>query len=112
MAEKSVVNVTDAEFEREVLNSEGISVVDFWSPRCGPCRTMAPILEGFAENNAGKVKAYKLDVDDNPKTAEKFEIRSVPTLIFFKDGKQTTVVAGTLSASSLQEKADAILSAG
>ncbi|UCF56867.1 MAG: thioredoxin family protein, partial [Deltaproteobacteria bacterium] len=85
MPESKPVNITDDEFEKEVLQGEGISVVDFWAPWCGPCHTMAPALEAFAAANSGKVKVFKIDSDDNPKTAEKYGIKSIPTVIFFKD---------------------------
>jgi len=102
-------NVTDAQFEQDVLESKGISVVDFWAPWCGPCHTMAPALEAFAEGNAGKVNVFKLDVDDNPKTAEKYGIRSIPTVIFFRDGAQADVNVGAMSESALQGKLDSLL---
>ncbi len=103
-------NLTDDEFEKEVLGHQGISVVDFWAPWCGPCIQMAPSLESFAASNAGKVTVYKLDVDENPKTAERFEIRSIPTIIFFKDGQVRHISRATMSASSLQNKLNELLS--
>lgn len=102
--------LTDDQFEQEVLNHRGISVVDFWAPWCGPCIQMAPALESFAASNAGKVTVYKLDVDENPKTAERFEIRSVPTIIFFKDGRPEHISRGTMSVTSLQSKLNELLS--
>ena len=87
-------NITDDQFEREVLKHQGISVVDFWAPWCGPCIQMAPGLEAFAAANATKVKVFKLDVDENPKSAEKYEIRSVPTIIFFRSGQPQHVARG------------------
>ncbi len=103
-------SLTDDQFEREILNHRGISVVDFWAPWCGPCIQMAPALESFAASNAGKVIVYKLDVDENPKTAERFEIRSVPTIIFFKDGRPEHISRGTMSVASLQSKLNELLS--
>lgn len=94
--------LTDDEFEAQVLNADGISVVDFWSPRCGPCHQMAPALDAFSESNAGRVKVFKLDVDDNPKTAERYEIRSVPTVIYFKDGLAMATHRGAMSQVALQ----------
>ncbi|MFC1533555.1 thioredoxin [Thermodesulfobacteriota bacterium] len=102
-------NITDARFEGEVLNREGVTVVDFWAPWCGPCISMAPALEAFAEANAGKIRVFKLDVDDNPKTAEKYEIRTVPTVIFFKNGKPVDVSPGAMSESALQDKLDRLI---
>ena len=82
MSENMPSSITDAVFDDEVLNRGGVTVVDFWAPWCGPCHTMAPALERFAAANRGSVTVFKLDVDDNPKTAERYEIRSVPTVIF------------------------------
>jgi thioredoxin 1 len=109
MSEKNTTAVSDAEFEEQVLEGEGIMLVDFWAPWCGPCHTMAPALEAFAKANSGRVKVFKLDVDENPKTAEKYEIRSIPTLIFFQNGEQADKTMGTLSESGLQEKLEALL---
>jgi thioredoxin 1 len=109
MPKNQPVKIADAQFEQAVLKAEGISVVDFWAPWCGPCHTMAPALEAFAEANPGKVKVYKLDVDDNPKTAEKYEIRSIPTVIFFRDGVPEEVSVGALSEAGLQKKLDVLL---
>ncbi|MFH1487498.1 MAG: thioredoxin [Pseudomonadota bacterium] len=104
------INIDDAEFEEVVLKEEGVSVVDFWAPWCGPCHSMAPSLEAFTKANVGRVKVFKLDVDDHPKTAEKYEIKSVPTVIFFKNGVQADKVLGAMSESALQGKLDALLS--
>jgi len=110
MTATNAKSITDDQFEREVLSHQGVSVVDFWAPWCGPCIQMAPALESFAASNAGKVDVYKLDVDENPKTAERFEIRSVPTIIFFKDGQIQHISRGTMSATSLQNKLNELLS--
>jgi thioredoxin 1 len=110
MTEPKPKSVTDDTFEREILSHQGVSVVDFWAPWCGPCIQMAPALETFAASNAGKVDVYKLDVDENPKTAERFEIRSVPTIIFFKDGQIQHTSRGTMTAIRLQNKLDELLS--
>ena len=104
------INIDDTGFEEMVLKGQGVSIVDFWAPWCGPCHSMAPGLEAFTKANSGRVRVYKLDVDESPKTAEKFEIKSVPTVIFFKNGVQTDKVAGAMSESALQEKLDAMLS--
>ncbi len=109
MSEDTPIIITDDQFEQEVLEAEGISVVDFWAPWCGPCHTMAPALEAFTRTNTGKVKVFKVDVDDNPKTAEKYGIRSIPTVIFFKGGEPVDTTAATMSESTLQNKLDALL---
>jgi len=106
MGEKKPVAITDADFEEMVLKGTGISVVDCWAPWCGPCHSMAPGLEAFAEANGERVNVFKLDVDDNPKTAEKYEVRSVPTILFFRDGELIDTKVGAMSQASLQEKLD------
>lgn len=110
MDKNSPVPIGDAQFEEKVLKASGAVVVDFWAPWCGPCVQMAPALEAFADSNAGKVIVYKLDVDENPKTAERFEIRSVPTIIFFRDGQAQHISRGAMSAASLQNKLNELLS--
>ncbi|HUU27479.1 MAG TPA: thioredoxin [archaeon] len=109
MSENKPQAITDADFEQKVLQAEGFAVVDFWATWCGPCLHMAPALESFAEANAGKVKVFKLDVDENPKTAQKYGIRSIPTLIFFKDGSPADISIGAVTELSLQKKFDALL---
>lgn len=102
------IPLTDADFAKAVLESEGISVVDFWSPTCGTCHAMDPALEAFASANAVKTQVYKVDVNDNPKTADKYQIQSVPTVIFFKNGEPAEVIRGSLSQASLQSRLDAL----
>ena len=109
MSENDPLPLDDSRFEEEVLQGSGIAVVDFWAPWCGPCVQMAPGLEAFARANADKVKVFKLDVDDNPKTAEKYEIRGVPTVIFFRDGDPVYRSPGAMSQTSLQTRLDALL---
>jgi thioredoxin 1 len=109
MAKQIPIQITDSQFEDQIIKRKGISIIDFWAPWCGPCITMAPALEAFAATNGEKVKVFKLDVDDNPKTAEKYQIRSVPTIIFFKDGEPVDITAGAMSESALQEKLDNLL---
>jgi len=109
MSENKPIDTTDDQFNQAVLSRTGLSVVDFWSPRCGPCHQMAPALEAFAEANAAKIEVFKLDAEDNPKTAEKYNIRSTPTIIFFKDGEPVDISIGAMSESALQNKLDALL---
>lgn len=86
MASANVVTLTDANFQDEVKNSTVPVVVDLWAEWCGPCRQFAPVLDQFADENVGKVKAAKLDVDSNQQVAAQFNVRQIPTLLWFKDG--------------------------
>lgn len=108
MPEDKPISITDAQFGEMVLKAKGFVVVDFWAPWCGPCHQMAPALEAFARANAGKVKVFKLDSEDNPKTAEKYEIRSIPTIIFFKNGDPVSRTAGTMTEATLQSTLDSL----
>ena len=108
MSEDKPIDVTDAEFDENVLKAEGPVIVDFWAPWCGPCHQMAPALEAFTRANTGRVKVFKMDSDDNPKTAEKYEIRSIPTIIFFKNGEPVSRTSGTMSEATLQSTLDSL----
>jgi thioredoxin 1 len=96
--------VTDDSFASEVEQHDGLTVVDFWATWCGPCRMIAPILEQLSEEFAGRVKVTKLDVDANQKTAMRFQVRSIPTLLFFKDGKLVDQVIGAVPKPALIAK--------
>lgn len=96
--------VTDADFSAEVEQQQGLTVVDFWATWCGPCRMIAPILEQLATEYDGKVTVAKLDVDANPRSAARFGVRSIPTLLFFKDGKLVDQVIGAVPKAQLEAK--------
>ena len=98
------VTVTDADFESVVEQNAGLTVVDFWATWCAPCRMIAPVLEQLAEEYAGKAKVAKLDVDTNVRTASRFQVRSIPTLLFFKDGKVVDQVIGAVPKPQLEMK--------
>ena len=100
--------VTDATFESEVLNSDQPVLVDFWAAWCGPCRTIAPTIEEIATEYEGKAKVVKLDVDNNPQTAMKYGIRSIPSLLFFKGGKPVDQMVGVVPKRVLAEKLDTL----
>ncbi len=100
----NTIAVTDGDFEQQVEKADGLTVVDFWAEWCGPCRMIAPVLDQLAAEYSGKVKVTKLDVDANIKTATRFNVRSIPTLLFFKDGKLVDQVVGALPKAQLDAK--------
>ena len=100
----NAVAVTDADFEVEVEKHEKLTVVDFWATWCGPCRMIAPILDQLAADYDGQVKVTKLDVDANIKTATKFNVRSIPMLLFFKDGKVVDQIVGAVPKMHIEQK--------
>jgi thioredoxin 1 len=97
------VAVTDDTFAAEVDQAKGLVLVDFWATWCGPCVAIAPYLDKIAESHAGKLKVAKLDVDHNQKTAMRFNVRSIPTMMFFKDGKHVDTLVGA-NPGVLQQK--------
>ena len=103
--------ITDANFSQEVEKSSSPVLVDFWAPWCGPCRTVGPIIEELATEFAGKVKVGKLNVDENQQTAGQFGVMSIPTLLFFKDGKPVDSIVGVQSKDSIKQKMEKLLKA-
>jgi thioredoxin 1 len=98
------MEVTDGNFEQEVEKSTGLAVVDFWATWCGPCRMIAPMLDELAKEYDGRAKVLKLDVDSNVRTAARFQVRSIPTILFFKDGKLVDQVIGAVPKPTLVAK--------
>ncbi len=90
------IEVTDATFQKEVLEADTLTVVDFWAPWCGPCRMIAPIIEELSAEYAGKVKFVKLNTDDNYESAMRYNIRGIPTIGFFRGGKMVDTVVGAV----------------
>jgi thioredoxin 1 len=99
----SVGKVSDATFESDVIKASGPVVVDFWAEWCGPCRMIAPALEEIAVSLAQKVKIVKLNVDENPQTAAKYGIMSIPTLMIFKDGQLASRQIGAVPRQKLEQ---------
>jgi thioredoxin 1 len=100
----NTVEFTDANFEQEVIKSELPVLVDFWAPWCGPCRMIAPSIEALSTEYAGKVKIGKLNSDDNPDVSAKFGIRSIPTLLIFKNGEVVNQLVGALPKDKIAEQ--------
>jgi len=95
--------LTDSNFEAEVLRSDIPVLVDFWAPWCGPCRAIAPVIDELAQEYAGQVKIVKMNVDENPSTPGKYGIRAIPTLILFKGGEVVEQITGAVSKASLKQ---------
>lgn len=95
------VILTDANFETEVLKSPIPVLVDFWAAWCGPCRMIAPVIEGIANEYTGKIKVGKLNVDDNPKTSREYNVMSIPSILLFKDGKLVNQSVGVVPKEEL-----------
>jgi|TARA_X000000368_G_scaffold401568_1_gene374584 thioredoxin 1 len=104
----SITHVTDASFEADVLQSDIPVVVDFWAEWCGPCKMIAPILDEVSQEYLETVKVCKLDVDSNPETAAKFNVRGIPTLLVFKGGTVEATKVGALSKVQLTEFIDSV----
>ena len=105
----SVGKVSDANFETEVLKASGPVVVDFWAEWCGPCRMIAPSVEEIAKEYAGKAVVAKMDTDANPATPMQFGIMGIPTLIFFKNGKEVDRLVGAAPKQQIAKKLDTVL---
>ncbi len=101
--------INDSSFKSEVTDSQMPVLVDFWAPWCGPCKMVAPVLEELAKEYEGKVKVVKLNIDENQGTATEYGVRSIPTLILFKDGKECERMIGVQSKDNLKQMIDKVL---
>jgi thioredoxin 1 len=102
----NTVSVTDASFEADVINASGPVLVDFWAPWCGPCKSIAPVLDELAASLKGRLTIAKINIDENPETPRKFGVRGIPTLILFKDGNVAATKIGALPKSMLMSWID------
>ncbi|MFQ5581137.1 MAG: thioredoxin TrxA [Mariprofundaceae bacterium] len=103
MASDKIIHVTDEGFDADVLKASGPVVVDFWAPWCGPCKSIAPILDEVAEEMQGKITIAKINIDDNPNTPGKYGVRGIPTLMLFRDGNVQGTKVGAVSKPKLIE---------
>jgi len=102
VAERDILHVSDGDFEQEIVKSGKPALVDFWAPWCGPCRAIGPMLEELAVTYKDQVKIAKMNVDDNPKTAAAYGVRSIPMLLLFKDGKLLDTLLGLVPKERLE----------
>ena len=111
MAGLGVLEVSDATFDKEVLESEQPVLVDFWAVWCGPCKAIGPIVDGVAATYAGKLKVAKVNVDQNGATPSRYGIRGIPALLFFKGGKVADQIVGYVPQDVIEEKVQKVLGA-
>jgi thioredoxin 1 len=104
VASEFVKEISDVEFESQVLKSEEPVIVDFWAPWCGPCRMIGPKLEELAEEHNGKIKVVKINVDDNQQWAGKFGVMSIPTVMLFKNGQTAETIIGAVPKEEIIRK--------
>lgn len=103
------LNITDQEFDKEVIKSTIPVLVDFWAPWCGPCRMLAPVVDEISKEYEGKIKVVKVNTDENPESASNYQISAIPTLLFFKNGKVIKELVGVLPKEEIKKVLDEIL---
>ena len=109
MSSDSIKHVSDASFDKDVLESDTPVLVDFWAEWCGPCKMVAPFLDDLATDMAGKVTVAKVNIDENPQTPRKYGVRGIPTMILFKGGQVAATKIGALPKSKLYEWVESVL---
>jgi len=103
MANDKIVELTDSNFDSEILKSQQVALVDFWAVWCGPCRAIAPTVDALATEYAGKLKVGKMNIDDHQGVPQKYEIRSIPTLLIFKGGNVVGQIVGAMPRAKIEE---------
>jgi thioredoxin 1 len=103
-ANTQIAHVTDDTFAAEVEQAAGLVLVDFWATWCGPCKAIAPLLDQLATEHAGKLRVTKLNVDENQGVTQRFNVRSIPSVLFFRDGRHVDTVVGAVPKATLQER--------
>lgn len=109
MASDKVIHVTDASFEQEVLKSSTPVLIDFWAPWCGPCRTIAPIIDDLAGEYSGRLKVVKINVDDNPEIPVRYGVRGIPNLLIIKGGQVKEQIIGAVPRGTLVKAVDSAI---
>jgi thioredoxin 1 len=104
-----VSDLTDKEFEQEVIKSDLPVLIDLWAPWCGPCRMIAPVVEKLSADYEGKLKFFRLNIDENPQTPARYRVMSIPTLMLSKDGTAVDMVVGAVPEKTITPKIDALL---
>jgi thioredoxin 1 len=104
------LNLTSQNFNQEVLENKGISVVDFWAPWCSPCQAIGPVIEELTKEYAGKIKIGKVNVDENSDLASQFNIMSLPSIVFFKNGEPIKTMVGVQSKDNYKQEIEALIS--
>jgi len=108
MADVATLHLTEQNFDEALVAQTGVMMVDFWAEWCGPCRAVAPVLEGLAQESGGRVTLAKVNVDENPGLAARYGIRSIPTILFVKQGKVADQVIGAVPRAKIKEKLEAL----
>lgn len=105
----AVVHVNDSEFDQQIVQSEQLVLADFWAPWCGPCQAMSHVLDDLANEFAEKLKICKINVDENQESASKYQVLSIPTILFFKNGEITSQLVGARPASDIKKTISSLL---